>query len=106
MSNADTLNVAVKAAEVGLNLETAEHPDDRRARIANEARTAKYTEFRNMALFFVVLLGRLGAGSLLTYMIFFSVTVDAETKKFSQTMLTALVSGSLSFLLGRSIGAR
>lgn len=94
------LNQLVKKGTVELGSE--EHPEERAARLRREERRDKADHFKGLALFALAVLGILVVGGLCGKAAFDSQS-DAETRKWAQTMLTALVSGVISFLFGRAL---
>lgn len=80
----------------------SERDDERAARIAKENRAALWGDIRSMILFFVVLIAVIALALLCGHLVFFDKTAAPETQKWAQTALTALVSGGVAFLFGRS----
>jgi hypothetical protein len=80
----------------------SERDDERAARIANEKRAALLADVRGMILFLVVLAGSIALAILCGHLVFFDKTATPEAQKWAQTALTALVSGGVAFLFGRS----
>jgi hypothetical protein len=87
-----------------VSLKPEEHADDRAARIRNEARAALIEDCKGIVVFAATLLGLSGVASVACYKGLFDPTATPETQRWAQAALTAVVSGSISFLLGRKIG--
>src|ERR1700727_383345 len=84
-----------------ITIDAQETVEDRQARIKREGRQHTFEMVRNYVVLGVILI--LGAASL--YEAVFDATASPETKRWAQTVLTALFSGSVSFVLGQ-ISAR
>lgn len=82
----------------------AEHDEERTARLRREERSHLYAEVKAAFLFVVVLAGLAVIAGACLWLGGFAAGVDAETRRWSQTVLVAVVSGSVSFLLGRATG--
>jgi hypothetical protein len=80
----------------------SERDDERAARIANENRATLLADIRGMILFGVVLAAVIVLAILCGHLVFFDKTATPDTQKFAQWALTALVSGGVAFLFGRS----
>ncbi|HEY3919437.1 MAG TPA: hypothetical protein VGL83_16735 [Stellaceae bacterium] len=102
MQNVD---LATILAESDLTIEPSEHDDEREVRLHGEKRAKLIDDIKGLVLFFVVLLSLLAVGALCAYVVFFDKVASAELQKFSQTGLTVILSGGVSFLLGKSVRA-
>jgi hypothetical protein len=87
-------------------LKPDEHEEDRRARLRAEQRGALLDDIKNLVLFVVLLLGIAGVASVCTWFALFAPGASAETQRWAQTMLAAIVSGAVSFLFGRRVGTK
>ncbi len=87
-----------------LRVTPEEHPDDRSVRLKAEARATLIEHCKSVVLFVVVLVVVLALGGLCVYVVFFDKTATPDAQRWAQTSLTALASGSISFLFGRAIG--
>lgn len=87
-------------------LKPDEHDDERQARLRAEGRAALLDDIKGFVLFIVLLGVLLGVGSLCLHLIFFRGDSSPETQRWAQTILAALVSGSVSFLVGRKVGGK
>ncbi len=79
-----------------------EHPDDRAARLAISRRSKSIDDCKGIALFVVVLIGVFSVGAICMYLIVFDGSASDETRRWAQTMLAAILTGSVSYLLGRA----
>jgi hypothetical protein len=84
-----------------ITIDAQETAEELQARIKREGRQHTFEMVRNYVVLGVILI--LGAASL--YEAVFDATASPETKRWAQTVLTALFSGSVSFVLGQ-ISAR
>jgi hypothetical protein len=94
------LNQLVKKGTVELGPE--EHPEDRASRLRREERRDKAEHFKSLTLFALAVVGIVAVGALCGN-VAFDGRSDPETRKWAQTMLTALLSGVISFLFGRAL---
>lgn len=78
-----------------------EHPDERAARLRREERRDQ----REHALFYAALGGVSVLAVLCAWLVVFAGGVDLEQRRWAQTALTILVSGSVGFLTGRRLPA-
>ncbi len=99
---APKLDLGSILAASDVTIEPSERDDERAARLANERRTALWADIRSMVLFFVVLVAVIALAILCGHLVFFDKTATPETQKWAQWALTALVSGGVAFLFGRS----
>jgi hypothetical protein len=100
--DASKLDLGSILAASDVTIEPSERDDERAARLANEKRAALWADIRSMVLFFVVLVAVIALAIVCGHLVFFDKTASAETQKWAQTALTALVSGGVAFLFGRS----
>jgi hypothetical protein len=84
-----------------ITIEAQETAEERQARLMREGRQHMFEMVRSYVILVVILI--LGAASLFEAV--FDATASPETKRWAQTALTALFSGSVSFVLGQ-ISAR
>ena len=98
-----------------LALAREEHPDERAARLKKEAnettarlkqegRAALIKDCQDVASFTVLYLFLIGMVVICVYLILFSATVPPETQRWSQSLLAAILSGTVSFIVGRKVG--
>jgi hypothetical protein len=81
-----------------------EHPDERLARLRAEERSYQIEDYKGVAVFIVLLTGMTAIGILCIYASFFDSTASADTKQWSQTVLSSLLTGAVSFVVGRRVG--
>ncbi len=81
-----------------------EHDDERTARLRAEQRGALIDDCKGIAVFVAILLSILAIGALTRWEGFFDVSASADTRRWSQTILSALMTGGLGFVLGRKAG--
>jgi hypothetical protein len=86
-----------------VSLKPEEHVDDRAARIRNEARAALIEDCKGVAVFVGTLLGLGAVACVAGYKGVFDPAANPETQRWAQAVLTAVVSGSISFVLGRKV---
>ncbi len=86
------------------SLTLEEHERDRESRIKVEERQIFIEDCKGVAVFSVIVLGIVAVATLCAYVAVFDSTAPVDTKKWAQTLLLALVTGSLSFVLGRKVG--
>jgi hypothetical protein len=91
-----------RGAQVSVKPE--EHPDEMAARLRSEQRSALIEDCKGIAVFIVLLIGVAGIGVLSAYEGFFDATVSVDTRRWSQTVLSALMAGGVSFVVGRKVG--
>jgi hypothetical protein len=103
--DAPRLDLGSVFAASDVTIAPSERDDERAARIVKESRAALWADIRSMILFFVVLVAVIALAVLCGHLVFFDKTAAPETQKWAQTALTALVSGGVAFLFGRSTAA-
>jgi hypothetical protein len=96
------LEGVVPRADVTLTRE--EHPDERAARLKQENRAAIIDNCKDVAIFAALYLFLIGIVALCLYFILFATAVPPETQRWSQSLLAAILSGTVSFMVGRKIG--
>jgi hypothetical protein len=101
--------------QLEFSLKPEEHPDNRAARLKLEfeeqaakrrleGRTALIEDYKGVAVFVVILVSILALGILCAYEGIFDPNASTDTKRWAQTVLSAVVSGGLSFVVGRKVG--
>lgn len=83
-----------------------EHPDDRALRLENERRTAQIQAWQGVAVFATLLLLLIAITVISAYKGLFDAGASAETQRWAQTILSAVVAGTVSFFVGRKIGSK
>jgi hypothetical protein len=81
-----------------------EHPEERTARLRAEQRGALIEDCKGIAVFVVLLWGIVAIGMLSAYEGFFDSAASPDAKRWSQTVLAALMAGGISFVVGRKVG--
>jgi hypothetical protein len=83
-----------------------EHPDDRAMRLKTEARRELMHDWKETVLFGVLLIGIVMVGIVAADAGLWDGSASAETKRWGQTILSAVVTRGISFVAGRKIGGR
>jgi hypothetical protein len=96
------LNVKQLGKNWELRVGPEEHDAEREARLRREERRDKAEHFKGVALFVVAVGGIVALGTACGW-VALDAQADAETRKWAQTLLTAIVSGGLAFLFGRAL---
>ena len=86
-----------------LELALPEQDDERAARLRREERHSQRQSQREHVLFYVILASVLAVSGICLWAIFASPSLDPDTRAFSRTVLTSLLSGGIAFLFGRSM---
>lgn len=87
-----------------VSVKPEEHPEERTARLRAEQRGALIEDYKGIAVFVVLLAGMVAIGVLSAYEGFFNAAAAPDTKRWSQTILAALMTGAVSFVVGRKVG--
>lgn len=87
-----------------VSVKPEEHDQDRAARIRREDRAALIEDCKGVVVFVCVLLVIGAIAALSVFKGFFDPSATAETQRWAQAILTAVVSGSISFVVGRKVG--
>jgi len=87
-----------------VSVKPEEHPEDRTARLRTEQRGALIEDCKGIAVFAALLVGIVAIGILSAYEGFFDAMAPPDTKRWSQTILSALMTGAVSFVVGRKVG--
>ena len=82
------------------------HPDDRAARLKSESRRDLLRDCKDVAVFAVLLLGVVAIAALAAYESIWDAGASPETKRWSQTILSAVLAGGVSFVAGQKIGSK
>jgi hypothetical protein len=78
-----------------------ESAEAHKARIAKEQSEATFEMVKNYVLFFIIIGAIIVIGTLRIYEAIYDSTATIETKRVAWTMLSALFTGSVSFVLGQ-----
>jgi hypothetical protein len=83
-----------------------EHPDERALRIATARRQGVIEDCKGIAVFAVLLVAIVAIGSLAAYEGVFDSGASVDTRKWAQTLLVAVLTGGISFVVGRKVGGK
>ena len=83
-----------------------EHPDDRAARLRTEARRDLIHDWKEAIVFAVLLAAIVAVGLIAAYDGFWDANASPDSKRWGQTILSALMTGGISFVAGRKIGSK
>jgi hypothetical protein len=89
-----------------VTLTPLEHPDERALRLRTIERQSIIEDRKGVAVFVVLLAAIFGIGCLAVYEAVIDPAATPDTRRWAQTVLTALVSGGISFVVGRKLGTR
>lgn len=81
-----------------------EEADERAVRLGSTRRARWLADIKAAMLFVVVLAGIVAIALVCARIVFLDPNAPAEARRWAETVLTALVSGGLSYLVGRAIG--
>jgi hypothetical protein len=84
-----------------ISIDPEETPEEHVARLRRESREAILEIVKGYVVFFVVVVGIVFISALCAYEAVFDPTASVDTKRFAWTLLSALFSGSVSFVLGQ-----
>jgi hypothetical protein len=96
------IDVDAMFARAAVQLAPTETPEERAARITRETKDAKLERVKAYVLFFVVMFGVISVGCLCAYEGIFNPNASADSKRWAQTALSALLAGFVSFVLGQA----
>jgi hypothetical protein len=94
------LNAAIRQNEV--SIVPPEHPDDRALRLKMSDRASWIDDIQRLTTFFVLLIGLAVLASAAAYEAILNNNAAPDTKHWCETVLSAVVSGGISFVLGRN----
>jgi hypothetical protein len=89
-----------------VSVKPEEHPEDRAARIKIEHRRNMIADFQDVAIFATLLLGIILVGGAAAYEGVMDGAASADTKSWGQTVLSAILTGGISFAVGRMSRSR
>lgn len=84
-----------------ITIDPEESSEEHAARIRKEQREATFEIVKGYVLFFVIVIAIVFIGALCAYEAVFDAGAPADTKRVAWTMLSALFTGSVSFVLGQ-----
>jgi hypothetical protein len=85
-----------------VSVKPEEHPEDRAARIRMEHRQNLIADAQNIAIFITLLIGIIIVACVAGYEGVIDRNASADTKRWGQTVLSAILSGGISFVVGRN----
>jgi hypothetical protein len=103
---ADEINVNATVLNGEISVKPEEHPADRALRLKTEHRQTVISDFQNVAIFVTLLLGIILVGGLAGYEGVVDPAASSDTKRWGQTVLSAILTGGISFVVGRMSRAR
>jgi len=83
-----------------------EHPDDRAVRLEAERRNARYESYKDITTFAASLLGLILTAAACAYFGLLDNNASPDTKRWAQTVLSSVITGAVSFVVGRKVGSR
>ena len=89
-----------------VSLTPEENLADRTARLKTEARRDLIHDCKDGIVFAVLLAAIVTVGVIAAYEGFWDVNANPETKRWGQTILSAVMTGGISFVVGRKIGSK
>ena len=95
----------VRRGELAIGLDE-EDPDSKASRLRIEGRAAVIDHCKDVAIFVALYLFLIMMVLVSLYYLIIAQSVPQENQRFYQAILTAVLSGSVSFLVGREIGGK
>ena len=102
---ADRLNV-LGDFQGQVSLVPEEHTDDRAARLQSEKRRALIHDCKEVVIFLVLLFAVIAVGIIAANESFWDKDAGPEARHWGQTILSAVMTGGISFVAGRKIGSK
>jgi hypothetical protein len=99
---ADQINVNATVLNGEISVKPEEHPADRALRLKTQHRQEVIADFQSAAVFVTLLLGVILVGGLAGYEGVLDSSASADTKRWGQTVLSAILAGGISFVVGRA----
>jgi hypothetical protein len=97
----ETLDLTKMFGRATIAIDPEETPEEHTARIKKEQREATFDIVKSYVLFFVIVAAIIFIGGLCAYESVFDASATPDTKRSAWTMLSALFTGSVSFVLGQ-----
>ncbi len=82
------------------------HPDERAARLKTDSRRALIQDYKDIAVFVVLLVVIVIVSVIAAYEGLWDTSAAPDTKRWAQTILSSLMTGGISFVVGRKIGGK
>lgn len=100
------VDVNLMLARASIAIDPEETADERAARLKREGREHVFEMVKGFIVFVVVVAALLFIGGVCAYKGLFDPAASAETQRWAQTTLSALFTGSVSFVLGQMTARR
>ena len=97
----EQIDVGTLLTRASISIDPEESPDERVGRLGRENAHHRFEIVKGYILFFGVVLGIAVVGGLCAYEAIIDASASAETKRWAQTTLSALFTGSITFILGQ-----
>lgn len=92
-------------ARSDVKLTPSEHPEERAARLRHEARTRIIEDYKNLVVFVIIGVFFVTVVALCLWLVIFERNaLPPETRKWCETILASMMSGSVSYFLGKHVG--
>ena len=89
-----------------VSLTPEEHHEDRAVRLKTAARRDLLDDCKDVIVFVVLFVAIVGVSGIAAYEGFWDTTASVEAKRWGQTILSAVMTGGISFVAGRKIGSK
>lgn len=89
-----------------VSVKPEEHPEERIVRLRAEQRGALIEDCKGVVTFAVLLTAIVAIGCLCAYEALLDASASPDTKRWSQTVLSALLASAVSFVVGRKVGSK
>jgi hypothetical protein len=98
---AEQIDISTILARASITVAAEENPETRARRLVSEDAQHRWDIRKDYVLFFSILGAIAVVGGLCTYEGVLDATASADTKHWAQTTLSALFTGSITFVLGQ-----
>jgi len=98
----EEIDVSVARLRGDLTITPEEHEDDRAKRLKREDRAALIDDIQRVAVFLVILVALITIGVVAGYEGVISPNASPETQRWCQSVLSAVITGGISFVLGKN----
>ena len=89
-----------------ISIEPEENPEERAERLKRERAEGRFELFKRYVLFIVFITALTAVGAVSAYEAAFDPGASADTKRWAQTVLSALLTGAVSFIVGQATAQR
>ena len=93
-------------SRASISIEPEETPEEHRERLRRERGEARFELMKRYVLFVVFLVALLAVGAISAHEAVFNAGASADTKRWAQTVLSSLLTGALSFVVGQATASR